>query len=54
MHGMGDQQPPQDGVGIGVHMHFEIGDGEGDDQVVHDVLAHSEAHGSENATRITL
>jgi hypothetical protein len=38
MHGMSDQQPPQDGLGLRVHMHFEIRDGKGDHQVVHGVL----------------
>jgi hypothetical protein len=54
VHGMRNQQPPQDSRGVCVDMHFEIRYREGDHQVVHGVFTKTQAHGGENATWVTL
>jgi hypothetical protein len=53
VHGVGDEQPPQDVTGVGVNLNLQIGDGEGDHQVVHDVLRDPKSHGGENPSRVT-
>ena len=54
VHGMRGEQPPQDVAGVSMDLHLEVGDREGDDQVVHDVLGEAQPHRGENATRVTL